>query len=149
MSTYTQIIYQFVFSTKHRHFTLKGDENRLKLYKYIWGVLKNKKCIAYKINGIENHLHIATHLHPDVALSSLLKDIKVSSSVWIKQNHLFPDFNGWAQGYGAFTYNIKQKAILERYIEKQAEYHRKTSFKAEYEKLLQNNGIKYEDRYLF
>lgn len=81
MSTHTQIIYQFVFSTKHRHFTLKGDENRLKLYKYIWGVLKNKKCIAYKINGIENHLHIATHIHPDVALSSLLKDIKVSSSV--------------------------------------------------------------------
>jgi len=42
MSTYTQIIYQIVFSTKYRERTLK-NEVRDDLYKDIWGVLKNKE----------------------------------------------------------------------------------------------------------
>jgi REP element-mobilizing transposase RayT len=149
MSTYTQIIYQIVFSTKFRDYTLKGAENRLKLYKYIWGVIKNNKCVVYKINGIENHIHIATHIHPSVSLSFLVKDIKVASSIWIKQHQLFPEFVGWGGGYGAFTYNLKQKANLERYIENQVEHHKKRSVEEEYLKLLCQNGINYEKKYLF
>jgi putative transposase len=44
MSTYTQILYQIVFSTKNREHTL-SKINRDELYKYIWGVLKNKNYI--------------------------------------------------------------------------------------------------------
>ena len=43
MSTYTQILYQIVYSTKNREHTL-DKENRKELFKYIWGILKNKKC---------------------------------------------------------------------------------------------------------
>jgi REP element-mobilizing transposase RayT len=52
MSTYTQILYQIVFSTKHRKPTLV-KEKRAELFNYIWGVLKNKKCHLYRINGVE------------------------------------------------------------------------------------------------
>ncbi len=149
MSTYTQIIYQIIFSTKYRDPTLKGVEQRKLLYKYIWGVLNNNKCVVYTINGIEDHVHIATHIHPATSLSSVVKDIKVSSSLWIKQHKLFPEFTGWAVGYGAFTYNIKQKAILERYINNQVEHHKKKSFQNEYAGLLKKNGIKYENKHLF
>ncbi|MBW6482384.1 MAG: transposase [Vicingaceae bacterium] len=76
MSTYTQILYQIVFSTKYREPTFIKN-NRDELFKYIWGVLKNKKCHLYRINGVEDHLHIVTQ----VSLSSLVKDIKVSSSL--------------------------------------------------------------------
>ena len=79
MSTYTQILYQIVFSTKYRKKVLI-KEHREKLYKYIWGILKNKKCVLYQINGVEDHLHIATHVHPTVDVSSLVKDIKTASS---------------------------------------------------------------------
>jgi putative transposase len=34
----------------------------------------------YRINGVEDHLHILTHIHPTVALSSLIKDIKLASN---------------------------------------------------------------------
>jgi REP element-mobilizing transposase RayT len=98
MSTYTQILYQIVFSTKNRDHTLQGNENRLKLYKYIWGIIKNNKSVVYKINGIENHIHIVIYLHPSVSLSFLVKDIKVASSLWIKQHQHFPDFIGWGRG---------------------------------------------------
>ena len=55
MSTYTQILYQIVFSTKERQPVLH-TENRAQLFKYIYGILKNKNCHLYRINGVEDHI---------------------------------------------------------------------------------------------
>ena len=68
MSTYTQLIYQIVFSTKDRNNTLL-ESNREKLFRYILGILKSKNCIIYQINGMEDHLHIATHIQSIVLIS--------------------------------------------------------------------------------
>lgn len=75
MSTFTQILYHIVFSTKNRERTL-SVEKRPDIFKYIWGVIQNKKSHPYWINGVEDHLHIATHIHPTIALAPLIKDIK-------------------------------------------------------------------------
>ncbi len=147
MSTYTQILYQIVFSTKDGQKVLI-NENHEKLFRYIWGILKNKKCILYRINGIENHLHIATHIHPTVALSSLVKDIKTASSIWIKQQNLFPDFTSWQKGYGAFTYSIKEKETLINYIQNQQKHHKVLTFREEYKILLAEHNIEFEEKYL-
>lgn len=103
MATYTQLLYQLIFSTKNRESTLV-EPNREKLYRYLWGLLKNKKCTLYRINGTNDHLHIVSHIHPTISVSSLVKDIKVSSSQWIKDENVFPQFDAWQEGYGAFTY---------------------------------------------
>ena len=77
-----------------------------------WGILKNNNCLRYRINGIEEHLHSVTQLHPSVARAALVKNIKLGSATLMKHEGLFPNFNGWEQGYGAFTYAIKKKARL-------------------------------------
>ena len=147
MATYTQILYQIVFSTKNREKTLI-KEHQEKLYRYIWGILKNKKCVLYQINGIEDHLHIATHIHPTVAVSSLVKDIKVASSVWIKEQNIFPNFIAWQEGYGAFTYSIKEKEALVNYIKTQEAHHKGKTFREEYINLLNEHEIEFDKKYL-
>lgn len=147
MSTYTQILYQIVFSTKNREPTLVST-HRNDLFKYISGILENKKCHLYQINGVEDHLHILTHLHPSVALSSLVKDIKLASTKFIKEKGLFPAFNGWQDGYGAFTYSIDRKDILINYIKNQEDHHRLRTFREEYIELLKEHGVEYDERYL-
>ncbi len=147
MSTYTQILYQIVFSTKHREQVLQGA-NKKELYKYIWGILKNKKCILYQIGGVADHIHIITHLHPSIALSDLVKDIKLASSKYIKEEKLFPNYNGWQDGYGAFTYSISAKDNLINYVKNQEEHHEKVSFKDELIFLLKEHGIEFEEKYL-
>ena len=147
MSTYTQIIYQIVFSTKNRERTL-AKENRDDLYKYIWGLLKNKNCHLYRVGGVEDHIHILTHLHPSVALSSLVKDIKMASSVFIKENNVFNNFNGWQEGYGAFTYSVKEKDTLIEYIKNQEQHHGVKSFRDEYLELLKEHQIEFDEKYL-
>lgn len=147
MATYTQILYQIIFSTKNAGDTLVLSESE-NLYRYIWGILKNKKCTLYRLNGTENHLHIATHVHPSVSVSSLVKDIKVSSSIWLKEQRIFPNFMGWQEGYSAFTYHTNQKDILVNYIKKQREHHRVKTFRDEFMELLKEHGIEYDEKYL-
>lgn len=133
MSSYNQIIYQIVFCTKYRKRTI-SLENCDELYRYIWGIVKNNNCKLYRINGIEDHIHIVCNLHPSIALAKLVKDIKVSSSIWMKQSNKFPDFIGWAEGYGAFTYSIKEKNRVIEYVKNQREHHKKFDFMNEYKK---------------
>ncbi len=148
MSTYTQILYQIVFSTKNREKSII-ETGREKLYSYISGILKNKNCHLYRINGIEDHIHIATHVHPSVALANMIKDIKLASSDFIKDNNILPNFTGWQVGYGAFTYSITAKEGLIQYVIDQKEHHKKVTFREEYIKLLKEHNIEFDERYLF
>lgn len=131
MSTYTQILYQIVFSTKNREETLLKS-NREELFKYIWGTLKNKNCHLYRIGGVADHIHILTHIHPAISMASLVKDIKISSSNYIKNNQLFPDFSGWQNGYGGFTYSYRDKDHLIEYVKNQEEHHKAVTFRDEF-----------------
>lgn len=94
MGTHKQIYYQIVFGTKYRQPTIarEHDEN---LYRYITGIAKEKKCHLFRINGIEDYIHIVSDLHPTIRLSDYVKDIKVASNEWIKNSGLFPLFTGW------------------------------------------------------
>ena len=124
MGTYTQIVYQIIFSTKFRERTLE-KAGRDELFMYMNGLLKNKKCHVYRINGVEDHLHIVSGLHPSIALASLVKDLKIASSKFIKQKNLFKMFSGWQDGYAAFTYSYDAKDNLIEYVKKQEEHHKK------------------------
>jgi len=147
MSTYKQIFYHIVFGTKHRESTI-AESHCEELYKYIWGIIKNKHCTLYRINGVEDHIHIFSDLHPSLCLADYIKDIKVASSIWMKESGLFSEFKGWQDGYGAFTYSLNQKNTIINYIKNQKEHHKKESFYDEYKRLLIENGIEFEEKYL-
>ncbi len=145
--SYTKVYYHIVFGTKHRHSTIV-ESHCEELYKYIWGIVKNKKCKLYQINGVADHVHLLLDLHPSVALADLMKDLKVASSLWMKQSGLFSDFEGWQDGYGAFTYAEKDKEMILGYIKNQKEHHKKESFLDEYKRLLSEHRIDFDDKYL-
>ena len=115
MGTHHQIFYQIIFGTKYRKPTIVSAHDE-ELYKYIYGIIKNKKCKLYRINGIEDHIHVMSDLHPSASLSNYVKDIKVASSLWMKQTGKFPAFEGWQDGYGAFTYSIHERDKVINYV---------------------------------
>jgi REP element-mobilizing transposase RayT len=147
MSTHTQICYHVVFSTKGRQPTLRANR-REDLFRYIWGILKNRESYLYRINGTEDHLHILTSFHPSVSLADLVKDVKTGSSLWIKKEGVFRAFSHWQDGYGAFTHSRREIDCLIEYIKGQEEHHRRTTFVEEYRKLLEEAGIEFDERYM-
>ena len=147
MSTYTQSVHHIVFATKNRQPCLL-KQHRPALFQYIWGVIKNDNCHLYRINGMEDRLHIATHIHPSVSVANLVKDIKIGSSLFIKEKGIFPEFTGWQDGYGAFTYAYKDKGAVIDYIKHQEEHHNTKTFKEEYAELLLEHGVVFDEKYL-
>ena len=72
-----------VFSTKQRDPVLH-DEVRGSLHRYIAGVIRLSGCIPVRANSVEDHVHILFELGRTVALSSVVEDIKTTSSKWLK-----------------------------------------------------------------
>lgn len=70
-----------------------------------------------------------------------MRDVKSSTSKWLKQSGQFPDFHGWAEGYAALTYAWRDKDKIVEYIKNQQEHHKKTSFEEELRELLREGGI--------
>lgn len=146
MSSYRQHLYHIVFRTKSSQHTINQDHVN-DLYAYFTGVIKNKKSHLYRINGIENHIHILTDINPSLAPIDFVRDIKVSTSLWMKNSIMFPAFKGWAVGYGSFTCSYMDLDTLIDYIKNQQEHHRKVTFVQEYRNLLLQYGIKPDERY--
>jgi len=147
MGTYRQVYYQIVFGTKHRKPSI--NENYADdLYRYIWGISKKKNCKLYRVNGIEDHIHIMSDLHPTVCLADYVKDIKVATNLWMKESGKFPAFEGWQDGYGAFTYSSREKDMIINYIKRQKEHHKKENFYDEYKRLLMEHCIEFNEKFL-
>jgi len=147
MSTFTQIYYQIVFSTKERDRVLLANR-RDDLFRYTWGILKNKECHLYRIGGVEDHVHILTSIHPTVALADLVKDIKTGTSKWIKTEGVFPDFTRWQDGYAAFTVSHSHKDEVIDYIKGQEIHHRQVSYTDELREFLIKHGVEFDEKYL-
>jgi len=146
MSSYRQILYHIVFRTYGSGMTLPLEHTG-ELYAYIGGIIKNKNCFLYQINGMQEHIHILSDLHPNIALADYIRDIKTASSFWLKRNPNFSGFNGWSEGYAALTYAYGDLDIVGSYIINQREHHAKVNFLDEYKKLLEEHQIVIDEKY--
>jgi putative transposase len=79
-------------------------------------------------------------------LADYVKDIKTASSIWMRSNGNFPKFEAWQEGYGAFTYSIREKDMIINYIKNQKEYHKKETFQDEFRRLLIESGIEFDEK---
>jgi putative transposase len=116
-----------LFSTQDRAPVLRRD-CRPDLFRYMCGIIRNHRGHLYRINGVQDHVHILASLHPTVSLADFVKDLKTGSARWIKQNVVFRRFSHWQEGYAAFTCSRRDRDGLIEYIKGQEEHHRKTTF---------------------
>ena len=94
-----------------------------------------------------DHLHLLLDLSAKLALADFMRDLKTSSAKWLKTNSHFPAFQGWGNGYAAFTYNIKEKDTIVNYIMNQKEHHARVKFEDEIHDLFQANGCGDMEKY--
>ena len=146
MSSYRQILYHIIFRTYDSGKTLPLQHTG-ELYAYIRGIINNKNCFLYQINGMQEHIHILTDIHPSIALADFIRDIKTSSSFWLKKNPNFSGFIGWSEGYAAITYAYGDLGNVGNYVVNQREHHKKVSFIDEYKKILEEHHIKIDEKY--
>ena len=121
-----------IFSTKNRDCIIPSTLDT-QLHSYIAGIAKQRQVPLLRINGTEDHIHILLKLHPNVALSTLLKEVKAYSTSWIKKQGC--THFAWQEGYGGFSCSFSHLKRLKKYIEIQKEHHKKITFKEEIDTL--------------
>jgi putative transposase len=87
--TFTQIYIQVVFAVRNRHALIKTNWED-ELYKYITGIVQNKGQKMIAINGTSNHIHFFIGMTPNCCLSDLVREIKKSSTNFIKDKRFCP-----------------------------------------------------------
>lgn len=146
--TLTNLLVHVIFSTKNRA-RLITPAIEPDLFAYIGGILKNNESRLLDAGGTSDHVHLLISQLKNIALSMLLKEVKKSSSAWIKtQSEAFKNFH-WQDGYAGFSIGQCEVPNLKRYIASQKEHHRKRGFQEELIQFLEEYGIQYDERYLW
>lgn len=147
-STYANLLYHIVFSTKQRQRFIK-DNFREELYRYIGGIIRAAGGIQLEIGGTADHVHILAKLKPTDSVSNLLNRIKANSSKWINENEKLAQRFAWQEGYAAFTVSESQTSAVSEYIRNQQEHHQKQSYQDELLALLERHRVQYDPKYLW
>ena len=146
--SFTCLHYHLIFSTKNRLPTISADLQP-RLYDYLGGILRSEKSILLAAGGMPDHIHLLCSLSKELAVAEALRIIKANSSKWIHET--FPQHRSfaWQAGYGAFAVSYSHLANVKRYIARQAEHHRRSTFQEEFVAFLRKHHIEFDERYLW
>jgi len=147
-NTYTQFNMHIVFAVKGRE-NILSDKIRPEIFKYISGIINNRKHYTLAVNGYKDHVHIFFEYNPAFSVSDLIRDLKSSSTKWINDQKFVASKFSWQEGFGGFSYSRSQRDIVIKYIMNQEKHHKEKTFKEEYLKLLNDFGIEFKNEYLF
>lgn len=130
---YTQLYAHLVWATWDR-LPLITPEIEPRLYGHIIKKCRELKCIPIRIGGIENHTHLLVRVHPSVAIATLVKEVKGSSSHLMTHEIAPNSFFKWQGAYGAFTVRKVEVMQVRDYIANQKQHHRDNTLWEEWER---------------
>ena len=147
-NTYHQIYLQIVYAVKYRQAVLDKTW-RSKVQGVIGNLINETRCKTIIVNGVEDQMHCFLGLRPVVSVSDLMKTVKAKSSKYINDHKMTKERFEWQEGYGVFSYRQRDVDQIYKYIKNQEEHHQKQSFREEYQDLLKEFEIGYEEQYIF
>lgn len=136
-----------VYSTKNRQRWISASIEE-RLYAYQAGIFNRWERPALVIGGVEDHVHALFSLSKNYPLKKIVEEVKKGSSKWMKADSEISGFH-WQAGYSAFSVSQSNIDDVRRYIERQAEHHRRLSFQEELRALFGRHGIEFDERYVW
>ena len=97
------------------------------------------------VGGIEDHVHLLIAFPSDLDVAEYVNKLKSSSSKWMKQ---YRKGFAWQKGYGSFSVSASNLAGVTKYIENQAEHHKKIDSRQEFLLLLQRHRVTFEEKFV-
>ena len=129
---YTQLYLHMVWATWDR-LPLITEAIRPRLYAAIAEKCRELRCVPLAIGGIEDHMHLLARLHTTVAVATLAKEVKGSTSHLVTHVITPNEPFKWQGAYGAFTVWKADVPVVKAYIERQREHHTSGDLKDEWE----------------
>lgn len=143
----SSLLIHLIFSTKDRYPFLAQNDLLLRSHAYLGGILRESDCSSLTIGGTADHVHAFFRLSRTQQMAKVVETLKSRSSRWIKSQGA--ENFAWQRGYGCFSVCKSQAATLVRYIQNQADHHRRVSFQEEFREFLRRYEIAFDERYVW
>ncbi len=148
MSTFTNLLFHIVYSTKYRRATINSSWQD-ELYGYMGGIIDEQRGTLLRAGGVADHVHLLAKLSPTIAISDVLRLVKANSSKWVNEHHPGDRKFQWQTGYAAFSVSESQAATVKRYIDNQQKHHQTRTFEDEFIAMLKRHNIQYDPKFVF
>ncbi|MDD5571585.1 MAG: transposase [Bacteroidales bacterium] len=132
---YNNLYTHFVFSTFGRQ-QLIVEKNRVRIEKYITGIVNNNSSKLYAIYANPEHVHFLVSRSPAISEEQLATIVAESSERFINENKLARGNFSWQSSASAFSISKSDINKICKYILNQLEHHKKVSFTEEYEQFI-------------
>ncbi len=134
---YNNLYTHYVFTTFGRQMLIP-ENNRVRIEKYITGIVNKNSCKLYAIYANPDHLHFLVSRSPEISEEQLAAIVAESSERFINDNKLCRWNFSWQNSASAFSVSKSDIDRVCKYILKQAEHHKKVTFAEEYERFLKH-----------
>ena len=123
---YWRLFYHFTWSTKYR-LPLIDPVFEPELYNVILAKTKSLGGIPYAVGGIEDHIHLAASIPPNIALGSFVGQVKGNSAYFINHKFCPNEPFAWQEEYGVHSFGAAGLDQVVKYIKNQREHHANNS----------------------
>jgi len=132
---YNNLYTHFILVTLNRLPVIQ-ELHRIRIEKYITGIVNNYDSRLYAIYVNPEHAHILLSRSPKISEESLATFIAKGSSRFINENKLCVGRFSWQESAAAFSVSKKDVDKICKYILNQPKHHHKVSFAEEYESFI-------------
>ncbi len=134
---YNNLYTHFVFITYERQAVIQ-EKNRVRVEKYITGIINNNTCKLYAIYANPEHMHFLVSRSPALSEEQPAGIVADSSERLINRNKLTRCHFSWQRSCTAFSISKSDIDKICKYIFNQPEHHKKVTFAEEYEQLIKH-----------
>ena len=132
---YHNLYTHFIFITTHR-LPIIEEVNRIRIEKYITGIVNNNGSKLYAIYANPEHVHFMISRSPKLSEETVASIVAEATERFINENKLCMGLFEWQQSASAFSVSKSDVDKVCKYILNQPEHHRKVSFAEEYESFI-------------
>lgn len=129
---YAQLYIHIVWATWDRLPLLSGQREAV-VYACIQAECEKVGAELIAIGGTEDHIHVVTRIPATLAVATLVKQIKGSSSNLVNHAGVSSDAFKWQGAYGAFSVSKAAVSKVVEYVVRQKEHHREGSLHKSFE----------------
>ena len=134
---YKNLYIHFIFSTLKRQ-KLILEKSRVRIEKYITGIVNNNSCKLYAIYANPEHLHFLVSRSPEISEQQLATIVADSSERFINENKLSTRKFTWQRSASAYSVSKSDIDKVCKYILNQGEHHKEVTFAEEYEQFIKH-----------
>lgn len=118
--SYFELYIHLIWTVKNREPWLTED-----IEQSIADIIKMKaesqKAKVIAIGNTIDHIHVLVSIHPDTVISTMIKEMKATSSYFV--NHNLGKALYWQEGYGALSVSKKGVEKVRDYVMNQKKHH--------------------------